>query len=81
MYQLVRKAIAKYLTVINQRNRDKVREQVAHKKYKPLDLRGKKTRAIRRRLTNRQKNLKTLRQIKQENNFPLRKFALRSQSA
>ena len=81
MYQLVRKAIAKYLTVINQRNRDKVREQVADKKYKPLDLRGKKTRAIRRRLTNRQKNLKTLRQIKKENNFPLRKFALRSQTA
>ena len=69
------------MTVINQRNRDKVREQVAGKKYKPLDLRGKKTRAIRRRLTDRQKNLKTLRQVKKENNFPLRKFALRSQSA
>ena len=47
----VRKSIARVLTVINQKQRQNLREYYKGKKYLPLDLRYKKTRAIRRRLT------------------------------
>ena len=76
--RVVRKAIAKYLTVINQRNRERVRESLKGKKYYPIDLRFKKTRALRRALSKRQQALRTAKQTKQANNLPLRKFALRA---
>jgi len=76
--KVVRKAIAKYLTVVNQRNRDKVREQLKKGKLLPNNMRGKRTRAIRRQLTKHQQKAKSLRAIKKESNFPLRKFALRA---
>ena len=47
----VRKSIARVLTVTNQKLRQGTREHYKKKKYLPLDLRPKKTRAIRRRLT------------------------------
>ena len=47
----VRKSIARVLTVTNQKARQNLREYYKGKKYLPLDLRTKKTRAIRRRLT------------------------------
>lgn len=47
----VRKSIARVLTVMNQKQRQNLREFYKNKKYLPLDLRPKKTRAIRRRLT------------------------------
>eukprot|EP00871_Galdieria_phlegrea_P002326 jgi/Galph1/3094/GphlegSOOS_G1749.1 len=47
----VRKSIARVLTVITQNQRLTVRQAYKGKKYKPLDLRPKKTRAIRRKLT------------------------------
>mmetsp|Transcript_26986 Transcript_26986/g.23874 ORF Transcript_26986/g.23874 Transcript_26986/m.23874 type:complete len:127 (+) Transcript_26986:68-448(+) len=76
--KVFRKAIAKYLTVINERNRSKVREQVKKNKYLPTDLRAKKTRAIRRQLTPHQKRLVTVRQNKKNMNLPERKFALKA---
>ena len=39
------------MTVMNQKARQNLRELYKKKKYAPLDLRVKKTRAIRRRLT------------------------------
>ena len=39
------------MTVMNQKARQNLRELYKNKKYAPLDLRTKKTRAIRRRLT------------------------------
>jgi large subunit ribosomal protein L35e len=39
------------LTVVNQKQRQNLREFYKKKKYLPLDLRAKRTRAIRRRLT------------------------------
>lgn len=45
-------------------------------KHLPKDLRAKKTRAIRRRLTKFENNLLTLKQLKRKLNFPLRKFAV-----
>jgi large subunit ribosomal protein L35e len=47
----VRKSIARVLTVMNHKARQNLREYYKGKKYLPLDLRAKKTRAIRRRLT------------------------------
>ena len=47
----VRKSIARVLTVMNQKARQNLREYYKGKKFLPLDLRTKKTRAIRRRLT------------------------------
>jgi large subunit ribosomal protein L35e len=63
------------LTVINEKRRDQARAD--HKKGRtPSDLRHKKTRAFRRRLTKHESSLRTLRQQKKENNFRQRKFAL-----
>jgi large subunit ribosomal protein L35e len=64
--------------VINCNARDEYRRSYQGKKWVPYDLRGKKTRAIRRRLTAGQKNKRTLRQYKREVNFAKRKYALRS---
>ena len=47
-------------------------------KYLPLDLRKKQTRAIRRRLTNEQKNKKTEKSAKVARYFPLRRFAVKA---
>ena len=47
----VRKSIARVLTVMNSKARQNLRELYKSKKYLPLDLRAKRTRAIRRRLT------------------------------
>ncbi|KAL0579679.1 60S ribosomal protein L35, L29 [Marasmius crinis-equi] len=74
----VRKSIARVLTVINQKTRQNLREYYKDKKYLPLDLRPKKTRAIRRRLTKHEKSLKTLKQTKKEQNFPTRKYAVKA---
>lgn len=46
--------------------------------YKPLDLRIKKTRAIRRRLTVPESTKKTERQRKRELYFPKRKYAVKA---
>eukprot|EP00591_Stephanopyxis_turris_P009382 CAMPEP_0195516744 /NCGR_PEP_ID=MMETSP0794_2-20130614/8396_1 /TAXON_ID=515487 /ORGANISM="Stephanopyxis turris, Strain CCMP 815" /LENGTH=122 /DNA_ID=CAMNT_0040645409 /DNA_START=44 /DNA_END=412 /DNA_ORIENTATION=+ len=75
--KFVRKSIARVLTVYNQTQKERLR---AHDwgKYKPTDLRAKKTRAIRRRLTKEQANKKTLRQIKKDRHFPLRKYAIKA---
>ncbi|KAG6855964.1 60S ribosomal protein L35 [Tephrocybe sp. NHM501043] len=74
----VRKSIARVLTVTNQKARQNLREYYKNKKYLPLDLRAKKTRAIRRRLTKHELSLKTLKQQKKEANFPIRKFAVKA---
>ncbi|KAJ8086621.1 60S ribosomal protein L35, L29 [Marasmius tenuissimus] len=74
----VRKSIARVLTVINQKTRQNLREYYKDKKYLPLDLRPKRTRAIRRRLTKHEKSLKTLKQTKKDQNFPIRKYAVKA---
>ncbi|KAG1806808.1 60S ribosomal protein L35 [Suillus fuscotomentosus] len=75
---IVRKSIARVLTVINQKQRQNLREFYKNKKFLPLDLRPKKTRAIRRRLTKHEESLKTLKQKKKETHFPIRKYAVKA---
>merc|ERR1711871_716232 len=72
--KVVRKNIARMLTVINTTQKEAVRNFYSGLKYKPLELRSKKTRAIRRRLTAHESDKKTARQEKRQALFPLRKF-------
>jgi large subunit ribosomal protein L35e len=74
----VRKAIARVLTVINQTQKDNLRKFYKGKKYKPTDLRVKKTRAIRRRLSKYEAAIKTAKQAAKERAFPMRRFAVKA---
>ncbi|XP_042489282.1 60S ribosomal protein L35-like [Macadamia integrifolia] len=75
--KVVRVSIAQVLTVISQKQKAALREAYKKKKFLPLDLRPKKTRAIRRRLTKHQESLKTPREEKQQRYFPMRKYAIK----
>ncbi|WOK96934.1 hypothetical protein Cni_G05642 [Canna indica] len=76
--KVVRLSIARVLTVISQKQKAALREAYKNKKLLPLDLRPKKTRAIRRRLTKHQESLKTEREKKREMYFPMRKYAIKA---
>ena len=75
---VVRKSIARVLTVYNQTQKLKLREVYKDHALLPKDLRQKKTRAIRRQLTDEQKAKRTAKQIKKATNFPPRKFAVKA---
>ncbi|XP_026716434.1 60S ribosomal protein L35 [Athene cunicularia] len=76
--RVVRKSIARVLTVINQTQKENLRKFYKGKKYKPLDLRPKKTRAMRRRLNKHEENLKTKKQQRKERLYPVRKYAIKA---
>ncbi|KAF8923697.1 60S ribosomal protein L35 [Dissophora ornata] len=73
-----RKSIARVMTVITQTQRAQLRIFYQKKNFLPLDLRVKKTRAIRRRLTKKESSLKTVKQQKKDTHFPLRKYAVKA---
>ncbi|KAI9283160.1 hypothetical protein BY458DRAFT_543469 [Sporodiniella umbellata] len=73
-----RKNVARALTVINQTQREQLAIFYQKKKYIPLDLRVKKTRAMRRALTPFEKSKKTIREQKKLAHFPLRKYAVKA---
>jgi len=73
----IRKSIAKVLTVINANQRSQLRLFYKNKKYLPLDLRAKQTRAIRRRLTKNESEKKLEKVQKRVTHFPARKFAVK----
>ncbi|OBS59451.1 hypothetical protein A6R68_09425 [Neotoma lepida] len=58
--------------------KENLRKFYKGKKYKPLDLRPKKTRAMRRRLTNHEEKLKTKKPQRKERLYPLRKYAVKA---
>ncbi|XP_072421926.1 large ribosomal subunit protein uL29 [Chiloscyllium punctatum] len=76
--RVVRKSIARVLTVINQTQKENLRKFYKGKKYKPLDLRPKKTRAMRRRLNKYELSLKTKKQHRKERLYPMRKYAVKA---
>merc|ERR1711975_84004 len=76
--KVVRKSIARVLTVINQTQKAQLRVFYKGKDLMPLDLRAKKTRAIRKGLTKTEKSLKTEKQRKKEKHFPQRKYAVKA---
>lgn len=73
----LRKSIARVLTVINHNQRSQLRLFYAKKKYLPLDLRPKQTRAIRRRLNKHEATRVTEKQKKKSMHFPQRKYAVK----
>ncbi|KAL7629349.1 60S ribosomal protein L35, L29 [Parahypoxylon ruwenzoriense] len=74
----LRKSIARVLTVVNLKQRSQLRLFYKNKKYLPLDLRPKQTRAIRRRLSPEEK-AKTLEKTrKRASHFPQRKYAVKA---
>ncbi|KAG8927875.1 60S ribosomal protein L35 [Tulasnella sp. 417] len=76
---VVRKNIARILTIMNQKTRQAIREHYKGQKHIPLDLRPKRTRAIRRRLSQKEQNAKTLKQHKKDIHFPRhRNFVLKA---
>lgn len=75
--RVVRKSIARVLTVIHQTQKEHLRKFYRGKKYKPRDLRPKLTRAKRRELTPHEKSLRTRKQARKMAAYPPRKFALK----
>lgn len=77
--KIVRKNIARSLTILNQKERSKLSNGL-HKNSgkRAVFLRSKLTRAVRRRLTTAQRTKKILKVQKRELNFPIRKYGLRA---
>lgn len=76
----IRKAIAKVLTVINANQRAQLRLFYKNKKYMPLDLRPKQTRAIRRRLSKVDAARQLEKTVKRATHFPQRKYAVKAEA-
>merc|ERR1712107_834100 len=74
----VRKSIARVNTVFRQTQKAHTRKFYAGKKYVPVDVRPKKTRAIRRQLSKAQLEKRTLRETKKSTHFPMRKYAVKA---
>ena len=75
--RIVRKSVARVLTVIHQTQKENLRKFYKSKKFKPTDLRHKKTRAMRRQLTKRERSVKTAKQQRKERVYPMRKYAVK----
>ncbi|KAI6243996.1 50S ribosomal protein L29 [Aphelenchoides fujianensis] len=76
--RVIKKNIARVLTVVNQAQRENLRKLYKNKKHVPLDLRQKKTRAIRRALTKHQLSLRTHKQLAKACRTPTRVYALKA---
>ncbi|KAK1826162.1 ribosomal L29 protein-domain-containing protein [Podospora conica] len=74
----LRKSIARVLTIINAKQRSQLRLFYKTKKYIPLDLRAKQTRAIRRRLSPEDASRQLEKTKKRQTHFPQRKFAVKA---
>ncbi|RYP70192.1 hypothetical protein DL769_005071 [Monosporascus sp. CRB-8-3] len=74
----LRKSIARVLTVVNLKQRSQLRLFYKNKKYLPLDLRPKQTRAIRRRLSPEEKSKVLEKTKKRQTHFPQRKYAVKA---
>ncbi|KAL7677832.1 hypothetical protein ACOME3_004065 [Neoechinorhynchus agilis] len=74
----IRKSIARVLTIMNQMQKENLIKLYQHKKYKPIDLRPRLTRALRRRLTPYEAKKKTRRTIRRERLSRRRMYALKA---
>ncbi|VEL43598.1 unnamed protein product, partial [Protopolystoma xenopodis] len=68
--RVLRKSIARIYTVINQARKLHQREIFSSRRWVPKDLRPKKTRAIRRRLSRKERRMKTPRAHRLASAFP-----------
>merc|ERR1712193_279137 len=74
----VRKSIAKVMTVMNQTQKAELQKLYRGKKVKPVDLKPRKTRALRKQLNKHEEGLKKLKQIRRERKFSQKKYALKA---
>merc|ERR1712218_476366 len=74
--RVIRKSVARVHIVMKQK--DNLRKFYKGKKYKPLDLRPKKPRAIRKNLSAHEKSLKSAKELHKLRSFPQRKFAVKA---
>lgn len=75
---VVRKDIARVLTIINLQQRENVKAFYAGKKFLPKDMRAKKTRALRRQLNKHEKTQITEKERKNRIAFPARQYAIKA---
>lgn len=77
--KVVRKNIARNLTILNNKERTALAASL-HKKSgkRAVFLRAKLTRAVRRRLTTHQRTKQIVKTQKKQVNFPTRKYGLRA---
>ncbi|RNF12357.1 60S ribosomal protein L35 [Trypanosoma rangeli] len=78
--RLIRKSIARILTVLNQNERDNLRKFYSEKKLrssKPKALRAKLTRRRRLALKDNEKNRKTRHQLRMARKYPRRVYAVK----
>merc|ERR1712151_137038 len=76
--KVVRKSIAKVLTVINQSQKSELQKLYRGKKCKPLDLRPRKTRAMRKMSNKHEQGLKKRKQIRREYKYKIKSYALKA---
>ena len=92
--RVVRKAIARILTILNEKQRNSIKSAFRNRKdirayneangtkfltsHTPKELKPRLTRALRRRLTKKQKGRKLLKTVKKEWNYPQRVYALKA---
>lgn len=76
--KVVRKNIARCLTIAHKKQRDVQRKLYKGKKYQPKDLRVKKTRALRMALSASEASKKTVRQKKYAAYAEKRRFAFKA---
>jgi len=74
--RVTRKNIARILTILHASKKAAKKDEFKDKKYKPIDLRKRLTRAKRRELTKEEASKLPLRLLKKKLNFPQRKFAV-----
>ena len=64
------------MTVFNQITKEKLRAKATKDGFVPKELRAKKTRAIRKKLSTELATKKTAKGLKKAQNFPARKYAV-----
>lgn len=76
--RVVRKSIGRVNIVMHQKTKENLRKLYKITSLKPLDLRPKKTRAIRKALSERDASRKTLKELRSQSLYPQRKYALKA---
>ena len=75
--RIIRKNIARILTVLNQKESQNLRAFYKGQKWIPKKLRPKLTKSRRLALTPREASIRTRKQIRKASKFPLRTFAVK----
>merc|ERR1712062_246715 len=75
---VVRKDIAKVLTVINQARKAELQKFYRGKNVRPVDLKPRKTRALRKRLSKHEESLKSLKTVRREQRTAKKMYAIKA---